>query len=52
MTNDNICPDSNPKTHIVTFDGGSAGIQKILLCKFCLSKPVFQKYVIKIEKVN
>jgi len=46
------CLDSNQKTHMVTFDGGSAGIQKILLCKFCLSKPVFQKYVIKIEKVK
>jgi len=46
------CSDPNQKTHIVTFDGGSAGIQKILLCKFCLIKPVFQKYVIKVEEIN
>jgi len=46
------CLDSNPKTHRVTFDGGTAGVQEILLCEFCFTKSVFQKFVIKIEKVK
>ena len=46
-----ICSDSHQKDYQVTYDGGSAGIQKILLCKECYKKPAFQKFVIKVEKV-
>ncbi len=46
------CLDSNPKKFEVTYDGGSAGIQKVKLCKQCFQKPVFKKFIIKVKKIK
>ena len=46
------CTDSNPKIYDVKFDGGSAGIQRILLCKNCFSKPIFQNFVIEVKELE
>jgi len=46
------CTDSNPKRYDVKFDGGSAGIQRILLCKNCFSKPIFQNFVIEVTELE
>ena len=48
-----LCNDKNPKKHKVTFDaGGSIVNDTILLCDKCYNKPPFDRFVLKVVRLE
>ena len=47
------CNDDNPKKYKKTFDAGNSIVNDvILLCEKCYNKPPFDRFVLRIERLE
>ena len=37
---------NNPKTHLIFYDGADTADLPILVCRKCMSYPIFQKFIV------